>query len=313
MYENYLVTPEQMRILEQRTDQAGISYAQMMENAGKALAEILLEEYPDKNNFLFLAGTGNNGGDCLVAAFYLKQAEKQAIIDLPLGEPKTEISQNAYQRILEHQISVRLEKQVYAEENEGDFKTAEVIIDGLFGIGFHGELPKEFQNLLDKIARKDVSLVACDIPSGGDGLTGQVSSGTCSADLTVTFGAEKIGMSQYPLREYCGKIRVADIEIPDFAFSKICPACRLRPEYIKNQLPEREPTDYKNKFGHALVIAGSSRMRGACVLASVACMRSGVGLLTCASAEQALSALSVRLPESMCLSLKKDPEGFFLN
>ncbi|MDE5754184.1 MAG: NAD(P)H-hydrate epimerase, partial [Oscillospiraceae bacterium] len=63
MYENdYLVTPEQMRILEQLTDQAGVSYSQMMENAGKALADILLEEYPDKNNFLFLVGTGNNGG-----------------------------------------------------------------------------------------------------------------------------------------------------------------------------------------------------------------------------------------------------------
>ncbi|MDE5769353.1 MAG: NAD(P)H-hydrate dehydratase, partial [Oscillospiraceae bacterium] len=307
-----LVTPEQMCVLEKLTEQAGISYAQMMENAGKALAEILLEEYPDKNNFLFLAGTGNNGGDCFVAASYLKQAGKQVVIDLPLGESKTEISRNAYQKALENKITVRMEDQVYAEENDCDFETAEVIIDGIFGTGFHGKLPKEIEILFDRIFLDHIPHVACDIPSGGDGLTGQVN-GIFLADLTVTFGAEKIGMSQYPLREHCGKIRVADIGIPDFAFSKICPAWRLRPEHIKNQFPEREPTDYKNKFGHALVIAGSSRMRGACVLASMACMRSGVGLLTCASAEQTLSALSVRLPESMCLPLKTDPDGFFLN
>lgn len=309
---NYLVTPEQMRILEQLTDQAGASYAQMMENAGKALAEILLEEYPDKNHFLFLAGTGNNGGDCSVAAFYLKQAGKQVIMAMPLGEPKTKISQDAYRRVLENQIPVWLGDQVYAEENEHDFETAEVIIDGIFGTGFHGELPEEIENLFDAVSFEDVVHVACDIPSGGDGLTGQFD-GVFRADLTVTFGAEKIGMSQYPLREHCGKIRVADIGIPESAFSKINSAQRLSLEYARNKLPEREPTDYKNRFGHALVIAGSSRMRGACVLASMACMRSGVGLLTCASAEQALSALSVRIPESMCLPLETDFDGFFLN
>ena len=314
MYENdYLVTPEQMRILEQLTDQAGVSYSQMMENAGKALAEILLEEYPDKNNFLFLAGTGNNGGDCFVAAACLKQAGKQVILAMPLGEPKTEISRNAYQKALENQITVRMKDQVYAEENDSDFETAEIIIDGLFGTGFHGELSEELENLLDGIILEGVPIVACDIPSGGDGLTGQESPGTCLADLTVTFGAEKIGMSQYPLRDCCGKIRVADIGIPESAFSEIYPAQRLSLEYIRNKFPEREPIDYKNKFGHALVIAGSSRMRGACVLASMACMRSGVGLLTCASAEQALSTLSVRMPECMCLPLKTDPDGFFLN
>lgn len=314
MYENdYLVTPEQMRILEQLTDQAGVSYSQMMENAGKALAEILLEEYPDQKNFLFLAGAGNNGGDCFVAAFYLKQAGKQVVIDLPLGEPKTEISRSVYQKALENQITVRMEDQVYAEENESDFETAEVIIDGLFGIGFHGELPEELQNLLDWITLEGTPIVACDIPSGGDGLTGQVSPGTCLADLTVTFGAEKIGMSQYPLRDCCGKIRVADIGIPESAFAEIYPAQRLNLQDARDTFPVRALDDYKNKFGHALVIAGSSRMRGACVLASMACMRSGVGLLTCASAEQALSALSVRLPESMCLPLEIDPNGFFLN
>ncbi|MDE6731059.1 MAG: NAD(P)H-hydrate dehydratase [Oscillospiraceae bacterium] len=314
MYENdYLVTPEQMRTLEQLTDQAGISYAQMMENAGKALAEILLEEYPDKDNFLFLAGTGNNGGDCLVAAFYLKQAGKQVEIAMPLGEPKTEISQNAYQRVLKSQIPVLMEDQVYTIENESNFKTAEIIIDGLFGIGFHGELPKKIGNILDRLFFEKIPIVACDIPSGGDGLTGQVSTGTCLADLTVTFGAEKIGMSQYPLREYCGKIRVADIEIPKSAFHRINFAKCLTMKYVRNTLPKRKPADYKNKFGHALVIAGSSRMRGACVLASMACMRSGVGLLTCASAEQALSALSVRMPECMCLPLETDSDGFFLN
>ncbi|MDE6657288.1 MAG: NAD(P)H-hydrate dehydratase, partial [Oscillospiraceae bacterium] len=151
------------------------------------------------------------------------------------------------------------------------------------------------------------------IPSGANGFTGQVSAGTFQADLTVTFGAEKFGMRQYPLRTYCGKIKLANIGIPEQAFLEIQPITRLDLEKIKNNLPERKPDAYKNQFGHVLAVAGSCRMRGACVLAVTACMRTGAGLVTCASTEQALSAIAVRMPEIMCLPLELDTNGFFLN
>ncbi|MDE7094009.1 MAG: NAD(P)H-hydrate dehydratase [Oscillospiraceae bacterium] len=301
---NYLVTPEQMQVLEKLTDNSGICYQEMMEQAGHALAMELLLEYPDCQKFLFLVGTGNNGGDCYVAGYYLKLKQKQVEFLAPMGEPKTEISKNAYNRVMKNKIPVKSEPDYFYEQ-------AEIIIDGLFGTGFHGELPETLQKLL--ISENNQIHVACDIPSGGNGLTGQVSAGIFKADLTITFGAEKFGMSQYPLRSYCGKIKIADIGIPEQAFFKIQPITRLDLEQVKNNLPERKPDAYKNQFGHVLAVTGSCRMRGACVLAVTACMRAGAGLVTCASAEQALSAIAVRMPEIMCLPLELDRNGFFLN
>lgn len=301
---NLLVTPEQMQMLEKLTDKSGVSYSEMMEQAGHALAMELLLEYPDCQKFLFLAGTGNNGGDCYVAGYYLKLKHKQVEILAPMGEPKTEISKNAYDRVIKNNIPVKSKPDYF-------YKQAEVIIDGLFGTGFRGELPENLQELLN--SENNQIHVACDIPSGGSGFTGQVSTGTFQADLTITFGAEKFGMSQYPLRNYCGKIKIADIGIPEQAFSEMNLIERLDLEQVKNNLPERKPDAYKNKFGHVLAVAGSCRMRGACVLAVTACMRTGAGLVTCASAEQALSAIAVRMPEIMCLPLELDTNGFFLN
>ena len=86
-----------------------------------------------------------------------------------------------------------------------------MIVDGLFGTGFHGELPEAVRPFLER--REGRTHIAVDIPSGGNGGTGTVSEGAFRADLTVTFGYAKLGMTQYPLREYCGQIVTADIGI----------------------------------------------------------------------------------------------------
>lgn len=299
-----LVTPEQMRKLESITDQSGISYAEMMERAGHALAEFLLMHYADCDKILFLAGNGNNGGDCYVAAYYLHFYHKTVRILMPMGKPKTEIAKNAYDRAVRSGIPVISEPDSFLYE-------AEILVDGIFGTGFRGELPEHIQALL--MTRSKQIRIACDIPSGGNGLTGQVSTGTVQAEQTITFGAEKTGMSQYPLRACCGKISVAEIGIPENAFAQIRPVKKLTLEYIRKFFPVRQPDAYKNQMGHVLAVAGSVRMRGACVLAVTSAMRSGAGLLTCASAEPALTAIAVSLPEVMCLPLKTDENGFFLD
>lgn len=298
------VTPQQMRELERLTFKAGISYAEMMENAGKALAEFVIKNYHAVNKILLIAGNGNNGGDCYVAAYYLKAEGKTVQILTPLGEPKTEISKQARNRAEQAEIKI-------VSEPDNFLKEAELVIDGIFGTGFRGELPEEIYKLLKP--REHQIRIACDIPSGGNGATGQVSKGTFQADAVVTFGAEKFGMSQYPLKNYCGKVYVADIGIPPEAFQEIQPVEALTLEEMKKLLPKREPDAYKNQMGHILAVAGSVRMRGACILSCMAAMRTGAGLLTCASAEPALNALACQMPEIMCLPLKTDENGFFLN
>ncbi len=301
-----LVTPKQMQVLEQYTDAHGISYAEMMDHAGRALADFILSYAPDAHRVMFLAGTRNNGGDCYVAAAELQRAGWKVQVLAPFGAPKTEISRNAAAHAIRCGVPV-------VDKADAFLESADIVVDGLFGTGFRGELPPEAVPLL---ASRDGQLrIAADIPSGGSGLTGSASHGTFQAHATVTFGAVKLGMTQYPLREYCGTVKCVGIGIPTAAFDALQPpaAERLTLERIKRLLPSVKSDAHKNSRGHLLTVAGSVRMRGACVLAATAAMRSGCGLQTTASAEPALQAICTRTPEIMCLPLATDERGFFLD
>lgn len=301
-----LVTPKQMQILEQQTDACGISYAEMMEHAGCALAAYIQEFAPEARTAILLAGSGNNGGDCYVAAARLHLAGWRVQVLAPFGEPKTEISRNAAEHAKSCGVAV-------VHEADEFLSSAAVVVDGLFGTGFRGELPQEAVTLL--APREGQLRIAADIPSGGSGLTGSACEGTFQAHATVTFGAVKLGMSQYPLRSFCGEITCADIGIPASAFTALKPSAakRLRLAEMRSLLPSLRPDAHKNSRGHLLTVAGSVRMRGACVLAATAAMRSGCGLQTTASAEPALQAICGSIPEIMCLPLETDERGFFLD
>ncbi len=300
------VTPDQMKQLEALTDASGVSYAEMMERAGNALAEQIMLHCPEQKKVLLIAGNGNNGGDCYTAAFYLKNEGWMPEILSPCGEPRTDIAKAARDRAKKEGIPV------FNEAYDFVINDVEVVVDGIFGTGFRGELPESLQSLLTYMT--DKYRIACDVPSGGNCIDGSVSEGTLRADLTVTFGAEKLGMTQYPLREYCGKIVTVDIGLSATARYKINPPPihHLSLSNAKKLIPAYKADSYKQENGHLLVIAGSVRMRGACVLASTAAMRSGVGMVTCASAEEAISAIAVNTPEIMSVPLATDEKGFLL-
>ncbi len=297
-----LVTPEQMQQLEAITDQSGVSYGHMMENAGKALADVMMERYPDRRKVLFLAGSGNNGGDCYAAAYHLKKAGWMPEILAPCGEPHSDIAMAARDRAKREGIPM------YSEAYDFVLDGKEIVVDGLYGTGFHGELSPALQSLLRE--REGQIRIACDIPSGGMAGSGNACKGAFRADLTVTFGAEKLGMSQYPLRSLCGEILIADIGIPADAKLMPPPTKRLSLEGIRPLLPEVPCDAHKNQLGHLLCITGSRRMRGAAVLSAESAMRSGVGLVSCASCEEVLSAVQNRTPEALCLPMEPDTQGF---
>ncbi len=300
----YLVTPKQMQQLEQLTDLSGVSYAEMMERAGMALASFIRSRAPECSRAVLLAGTGNNGGDCYVAAHYLRLAGWQVQVLAPFGAPKTAISQAAADRVHADGIPV-------TSAPDDFFRTAQVAADGLFGTGFRGALPEAAADLL--APREGQLRIAVDIPSGGNGLTGWADAPTFPAHATLTFGAVKRGMTQYPLRQFCGEIVCADIGIPADAFARLdTPTAFLLDENCPD-LPAVSPDAHKNRRGHLLTAAGSIRMRGACALAAEAAMRSGAGLETVASAEAALQVIAARVPECMCLPMLTDDTGFFRN
>ena len=192
-----LVTPLEMMQLEELTSKAGISYDQMMEKAGTGLAEHLARIAVEQgcDSILLLCGNGNNGGDCFVAAARLVK-QFHVRVCLVNGVPKTRTAYTKY----------RMMKNVEVLTEQDDIRKAvsesRLIADGVFGIGFRGELSPFVKELFSIINENpDKHCIAVDIPSGGNGLSGAVAEGTPHCTATVTFGAAKSGLFLAPLCE----------------------------------------------------------------------------------------------------------------
>ncbi len=192
-----------------------------------------------------LCGPGNNGKDGLVAARCLKE----------WGWPVT--------------IS-------------DDLTGAGLIIDALYGAGLNRDFPKDLAN---RINAAGVPIVAIDVPSGLDGLTGHPRSASVKADLTVTFFRKKPGHLLLPGRDFCGDVVVADIGIPESTLGKINP--RLW-ENTRPALPHPTLASHKYSRGHAVIVSGPRFNTGACRLAASAALSIGAGLVTIAGREDEL-------------------------
>lgn len=300
-----IVTPEQMRKLEDESERLGVSKKELMENAGKNLAEVI-DNYCKGNinsKIVFLVGTGNNGGDCSVSAGLLADMGYKNISIVPVcGIPKTELAKQMYNR-----ISGRVN---IPEDYNSCISEADVIIDGVFGTGFHGELSKEISDIF--ALNEKAYRIAVDIPSGVNGYSGNVSEGTFKADETVTFGFMKSGMSQYPAGDLCGKITVADIGIPEKAVNILKENHILTErEDFRNFPPARISMAHKGTFGKVLIIAGSNLMRGAGFFAVSGALRSGAGLIQLATVGKCIDTVAGLAPEVTFIEIS-DSNGFML-
>ena len=304
------VTPQQLKLLEQLTDESGVSYLEMMENAGRGLAEAILEKTSDNlfTKVLFLCGNGNNAGDCFVAARLLDRKGIECTVALLCGEPKTDISCRNLE-LIENTNVIVLRDHDLIKQAVTDIEIS-IIADGVFGTGFHGELPQKIQQIFSLCSYTEAYIVAVDVPSGGNCLTGAAADGTLSADETVTFGRMKFGMTQSPLKEYCGNITLKDIDIPISAERQLVPEIWItESESISYIMPSKAADINKSHNGRLLVICGSDTMPGACVMAVGGALRSGAGLVQVASTPFVTQMIASRYPEAMIQPLKT-PEGY---
>lgn len=358
------VSPEQMKKMEKRSAELGVSEEKLMENAGRALADFI-DGYcrkepdipPEEKSIVFLAGSGNNGGDCFVAADKLIYKGYEVTVINLCGKPRTELAAAAFEKLPDEHIRIikayrsenvkaaieaaELEYMTLSKESDLNalsekkeltplekimlkekqrlervlkaLNSAYVIVDGVFGTGFHGQMDEEVVSVLN--GGTNAFRIAADVPSGGNCSTGAVSEGTFRADATVVFGALKNGMTQYPLKKYCGKITVLNIGIPEEAY-EIPEGERRYTRISSSDLagfpPEREPDAHKGDFGNVLIIGGSSSMRGAAALASLSALRSGAGRVNLASVEKCIDTASVIAPEATYIELDCDDYGFML-
>lgn len=286
----YLVNREQMRICDRNTSTYyKVPAVVLMERAALAVARQIGEEI---KRILVVCGTGNNGADGLAVARILQQSGKKVQV-LLLGNPEHRSELNRLQLEICTAYQVSFDDNISGNEYD-------MVVDALYGIGFHGEIPEDTARVLALINKMSCPKLAVDIPSGVNADNGQVSDSAVMADITVTFGFEKIGMVRYPGKAHCGKIVTAQIGITEESFLKQFPdTAYVEQTDAAKWWTRRRPDGNKGTFGKVLLMAGCKNMAGACILAAKSCYRTGAGMVKVLSDAGNRELLMQHIPEAL--------------
>ena len=302
----------EIRQVETRENEIGTGFLRLMELAGTECSKEIRKKYsPKDGSVAIVCGKGKNGGDGFVIGRKLKEADYDVTIILPFGNPTAEDAIRNHERALEAGVPV-IDYSRDMHFAEQVMASATVIVDTIFGIGFHG-IPNEDQTeIFELINRCKGKVFSVDVPSGIDTDTGKVRGAAVKADETIAITTLKPGHVLYPAREYCGKTKVIDIGIIPESFEGIEPHffTLLNGEEM-DMLPKREVTAHKNTFGHVLSICGSRNMPGAACMCANATVTGGAGLVTAAFPKSAYPSLSAHTLECMLLPLPETDTGFF--
>jgi ADP-dependent NAD(P)H-hydrate dehydratase / NAD(P)H-hydrate epimerase len=303
----------QMQAIEREANASGLSYAQMMENAGSGLAEVILDEYGylEDDGVLGLVGAGNNGGDTLVALDHLAKEgwrTTAAIVRArPADDPLVALLANSGGRVID----------LSQEANPGALTALlgehALLLDGVLGTGTRLPLKPELAALLDNVRSgllgmdNPPAVVAVDCPSGIDCDSGAAAPECLTAERTVTMAAVKHGLLKFPAFERVGGLQVIGIGLPEegegLAAWRAVQSFIPDEEWVRQVLPARPLDAHKGTFGTALVVAGSANFTGAAWLAGQAAYRSGAGLVTLAVPAPLHTALAGQFPEATWLLL----------
>jgi len=307
-----VVSVAQMKAIEAAADAAGVSYAMMMDAAGSAVAEHILARLtrPADHKAVVLCGTGNNGGDGLVAAHRLAEAGVQtavyAVAPPDEGDAKVQHLRAAGVFVVDAENDARW--RVLKNLMGG----VTVLVDAVFGTGARLPLGGKPADLLKQAARyladrpdSPPLVVAVDCPSGLNCDSGELDRLTIPADVTVTFAAVKQGQLAFPGAEAVGDLAVADIGVNDLGLAELDSISLelATHDSVRTLLPPRPSSAHKGTFGRALVAAGSVNYTGAAYLAAAAAYRVGAGLVTLAVPPPVYGVLAGRLPEATWLML----------
>lgn len=247
---------------EMRAAEQGHDVHTMMEAAGRAVAEAVLGRYPDAKRIAAVCGKGANGGDGRIALRILAETGRTTTAELDAD--------------------------------------ADVLIDALFGTGFHGEPRAEAASQIEHLNTARVPVVAVDLPSGVDASTGEIAGAAVKADVTVTMHGRKVGLAVGPGRFHAGDVVVADIGLEPGQTSH-----RLVTEEILSLVPRRGETDTKYTAGSVLIVGGSPGLTGAVCLAAGAAFRADAGYVAVAVPTEALPVVEARLLEAVKAPLER--------
>jgi len=300
-----LPTPAEMAAWDRESAAFGIAPQTLMENASREALHVLEELAPPlagKKALLFMGG-GNNGGDAACLARHLSDQGAFPVVvhTHPLGKARG--AAGTHIRLAKKSGVPFIPAASWLREGPADIP--DIIVDGLLGTGFHGLLRPLEEALVKRVnnLRRQSFILALDIPSGLNGLTGKPSPDAVRAHATVTFEAAKPGIVLPEAAPFTGRLVVRRIGMPHSVKENLPPSFRLITEDILRLLPDPASFPHKGKAGHVLVTGGSPRYAGAARLAATGALRAGAGLVTLAAPDAFLDRIRGGCPDLMSLPL----------
>lgn len=279
-----------------------VSALDLMERASLQVANWLLHHISNERELMFFAGPGNNGGDALAIARLMADCHYRCrVFLLDFGKGLSGAPAANWHR-LEMQGKVEM-NQLSTPDSFPKIEASSLIIDGLFGSGLKRPLDGAAAQLVNHLNQSGADILAIDIPSGlfGEDNRSNNLQQVIRARYTLTFQFPKLSFFFAEHAEILGNWQILPIGLHPDALRQIETSNYLIDhEFVTGILKSRARFAHKGTFGHALLIAGAYGKMGAAVLASKACLRSGVGLLTTHVPHSGMPILQVTVPEAMC-------------
>jgi hydroxyethylthiazole kinase-like uncharacterized protein yjeF len=275
----------------------------LMQRAAAGLASVtagLVGKVPGAR-VVILAGSGDNGGDALYAGARLA-ARGAAVLAVTAGSRVHEAGLAALRAAGGRQAGPE-DPAVPAA-----LGAADLILDGLLGIGGRGGLREPQASLAGLAARSPAVVVAVDLPSGVDADTGVVEGAAIEAGVTVTFGTLKPGLLIDPGARHAGVVELIDIGLGPYLDAPDAIAMQARD--VGARLPRPPEDSDKYRRGVVGIVAGSERFTGAAALAVGGAIRGGAGMVRLVSAAPAVAVVRLLWPESVITVTGQDiPAG----
>lgn len=316
-----LPTPEEMRQWDRATIEFGIPETMLMENAAKAALNVCKQKFgsPGSKWVCLFMGGGNNGGDAAALARHIIDSQghalllslkrKEEIKNAPLWHLDLAIKDGAnFHQIIPEALKIS-DLLSLILENCGQIPY--LFIDGILGTGFKGPLKDEIKNLINSINELGrefrIPVLALDLPSGLDALTGMPLPVAIRATCTVAFAAPKPGMVLPGAQKYLGELVCRPIGLPHAIRDSCISTWRLLDGRGLANLRQPLPSDsYKNIWGHVTVIGGAKGYAGAARLACMAALRAGCGLVDCVAPKSNMAFIKGDTPEIMSCPAGRD-------
>lgn len=273
-----VVSPKEMALIEQQAYRNGLSEYDFMEEAGNGVA-LIAHDFAEQNNLdrkiILLCGKGNNAGDAFVAGTQLLHLDYEVIALQPF--PQSEFSHLCSTNYV---TFINDGGQVVEELKGFVFPESGIIIDGLFGTGFQGEVPESIASLIAAANKANLPIIAIDIPSGLNGETGEVSGEAITATITAFLELPKMGFFLRDGWNKVGNLIYVSFGLPKVHSEKIrSRLIMLSPDILKPLLPPIVRNRHKYDAGHIVGLAGSKAMPGAGLLSSLSSLCSGAGIV----------------------------------